>query len=402
MYPIKKLWEICIIERWWSPRPIESFITNDENWINWIKIWDTKNISKYIERTAEKIKPEWVKRSRMVYPWDFILSNSMSFWKPFIMKTTWCIHDWWLVLRTDKNIIDDNLLYLLLGSDLMYLKFSNASSWTTVKNLSIDKVKNIPIPLPPLPTQKLIVQKLDLSFQNINKQIDLIKKNLSSLEELNKSVLEKVFSEWFNEYKLKKIFEIAYVKSWKRLLKWEKVLDKKTDFPYIRVSDFWDNWTIDLSNIKYISEEVYKSISNYIITDEDLYISIAWTIWKTWIIPKELNWANLTENAVRLVYKNKSEIFNNYIYYFTISENFKKQAWLATRAVAMPKLAITRLKEIQIPLPPLPKQKEIVSYLDEVFEKNKELKTKYELQLKQLEELKQSLLKDAFEGRLIS
>lgn len=63
----------------------------------------------------------------------------------------------------------------------------------------------------------------------------------------------------------------------------------------------------------------------------------------------------------------------------------------------MPKLAISRLKEIKIPLPPLQKQKEIVEYLDEVFEKNKELKTKYELQLKELEELKQSLLKDAFE-----
>ena len=61
MYPTKKLWEICEIERWWSPRPIKDFLTDEENWVNWIKIWDTKNSFKYIEKTAEKIKSEWVK-----------------------------------------------------------------------------------------------------------------------------------------------------------------------------------------------------------------------------------------------------------------------------------------------------------------------------------------------------
>ncbi len=349
-------WKNPIIDQW---RGLIAWYSNNDEWVyNWklpvIVYWDHTNIIKYI---------------------DF----------PFIW---WA--DWIKILSFNNNC-DVKYCYYLLET------FKPETQWYR-RHFSF--LKEIDLPLPPLPTQKLIIQKLDSSFENINKQIDLIKTNLSSLEELNKSVLEKVFSEWFNEYKLKKILEIADVKSWKRLPKWEKVLDEKTDYPYIRVSDFWDNWTIDSSNIKYISEKVYKSISNYIITDENLYISIAWTIWKTGIIPKQLNWANLTENAVRLVYKNKSEIFNNYIYYFTISENFKKQAWLATRAVAMPKLAITRLKEIQIPLPPLQKQKEIVSYLDQIFAKNKELKTKYESQLKELEELKQSLLKDAFEGKL--
>ena len=74
---------------------------------------------------------------------------------------------------------------------------------------------------------------------------------------------------------------------------------------------------------------------------------------------------------------------------------------MATRAVAMPKLAISRLKEIQIPIPSLKKQKEIVSYLDQVFEKNKTMKQGFERQIQTLEELKQSLLKDAFEGRLV-
>jgi len=63
----------------------------------------------------------------------------------------------------------------------------------------------------------------------------------------------------------------------------------------------------------------------------------------------------------------------------------------------MPKLAITRLKQIKLPLSPLEKQKEIVAQLDQVFEKNKALKDSYEKKLKDLEEMKQSLLKEAFE-----
>lgn len=108
------LGEIYIIERGGSPRPIEDYLTNDENGINWIKIGDTKDAVKYIYKTKEKIRPEGVSKSRMVYEGDFILSNSMSFGKPFIMKTSGCIHDGWLVIR--KNEININFLYYCLSS----------------------------------------------------------------------------------------------------------------------------------------------------------------------------------------------------------------------------------------------------------------------------------------------
>ena len=98
-WKIKSMGEIFTIERGGSPRPIEEFITNDVNGINWIKIGDTKGVVKYIHHTKEKIKPEGAIRSRMVFEDDFLLSNSMSFGKPFIMKTKGCIHDGWLVIR---------------------------------------------------------------------------------------------------------------------------------------------------------------------------------------------------------------------------------------------------------------------------------------------------------------
>ncbi len=195
-----------------------------------------------------------------------------------------------------------------------------------------------------------------------------------------------------------KLWEIANIKSWKRLPKWNFVQDKKTEYPYIRVSDFWDNWTVDISTVKYITKEIYEQISKYIITDKDLYVSIAWTIWKTWIIPAELNWANLTENAVRLVYNWKYEIDNRYILYFTNSKSFGNQAWLASRAVAMPKLAISRLQNIEIPLPPLETQKAIVAKLDQIFAELDQTKSEIQKNLDNTDELWKSALNQAFHG----
>ncbi|MGC8141115.1 restriction endonuclease subunit S, partial [Salmonella enterica] len=75
-----------------------AFLTDSSDGINWIKIGDTEKNGKYIESTAEKIIPAGVSKSRMVYEGDFLLTNSMSFGRPYILKTRGCIHDGWLVI----------------------------------------------------------------------------------------------------------------------------------------------------------------------------------------------------------------------------------------------------------------------------------------------------------------
>ncbi|KAB0579885.1 hypothetical protein FVD15_01685 [Campylobacter volucris] len=197
----------------------------------------------------------------------------------------------------------------------------------------------------------------------------------------------------------KSLEDIANIKGGKRLPKDEKLLDYKTPFPYIRVSDFQDDGTIDLHNVKFINEKTYNILSNYQIDNTNLYISIAGTIGKSGIIPKSLNGAILTENAIKLEYKNYN-IYNKFMYYFTTSSCFKNQAIESTRIVAQPKLAISRLKTIQIPIPPLQEQEQIASYLDELSLNIKDLKQNYQTQIKNLQELKKSLLDKAFKGRL--
>ena len=169
-----KLNELADIARGGSPRPIEAFITDSPDGINWIKIGDTSPDSKYIVSAKEKIISEGKKHSRYVHSGDFLLTNSMSFGRPYILKIDGCIHDGWLVFGDIKKCILQDYLYLALSSDYIYNAFSLIAAGSTVKNLKSETVKQTLLPLPPLAEQRLIVEKIENMFA----QLDQIALNL--------------------------------------------------------------------------------------------------------------------------------------------------------------------------------------------------------------------------------
>ena len=168
-----RLNDIANIERGGSPRPIADFLTKNQDGVNWIKIGDTKKGDKYIESAKEKIIPEGVKYSRFVHAGDFLLTNSMSFGRPYILKINGCIHDGWLVFSNILSCISSEYLYYLLSSSFIYNAFTLSAAGSTVKNLNIDRVKEVFFPLPPLAEQKRIVEKIEVIF----KQADIIEEN---------------------------------------------------------------------------------------------------------------------------------------------------------------------------------------------------------------------------------
>lgn len=188
-WEVVELGKILDISRGGSPRPIQEYLTDSPNGINWIKIGDTKNTSKYIYETKEKIKLEGVKKSRLVKEGDFILSNSMSFGRPYIMKTTGCIHDGWLLLRIKNEKITQDYLYYILSSDLIYTKFKNSATGSSVNNLNIDLVKKISIPLPPITIQENIVNV-------IMKEEKLIDSNNKLIEIFENKIQDKITEVW--------------------------------------------------------------------------------------------------------------------------------------------------------------------------------------------------------------
>ena len=149
------------VARGGSPRPIKAFLTEDMNGINWIKIGDTEIGGKYIYHVKEKIKPEGLKKSRFVKSGDLLLTNSMSYGRPYILKTDGCIHDGWLVLSPFVYSLNKEFFYYLISSQYVKREFTKTAVGAVVKNLNKNKVKAIIIPLPPLAEQKRIVAKLD-------------------------------------------------------------------------------------------------------------------------------------------------------------------------------------------------------------------------------------------------
>lgn len=193
-WPERRLGDVCEIARGGSPRPIKAFLTNASDGVNWVKIGDASASSKYIYRTREKIKPTGVSRSRLVHSGDFLLSNSMSFGRPYIMRTSGCIHDGWLVLSKYEDSFDQDFLYLLLGSHFMYQQFDRLAAGSTVRNLNIELASRVSVPVPPLATQKQIARELEAIQDEVSHLESLYTRKVAALDELKQSLLQRAFS----------------------------------------------------------------------------------------------------------------------------------------------------------------------------------------------------------------
>ena len=171
-----RLGDINNIARGGSPRPIKDYLTNDKNGINWIKIGDTTRKGKYIDSVKEKIRPEGMKKSRFVHKGDFLLTNSMSFGRPYILNVDGCIHDGWLVISPIGEVYTSDFLYHLLSSSFAFEQFTNVASGGVVTNLNSDKVADTIFPVPPLAEQQRIVAKIEKLFE----QLDYIENSLEA------------------------------------------------------------------------------------------------------------------------------------------------------------------------------------------------------------------------------
>ena len=134
---IKRLKNLSVVIRGGSPRPIEDYLSPDDNGYNWIRIGDSKKGSKYIDSTERKIIPDGLKKSRFVKKGSLILSNSMSFGQPYILKIDGCIHDGWVALS--DIIIHKEFMYYFLISESARSQFQYKVAGGVVQNLNIDK-----------------------------------------------------------------------------------------------------------------------------------------------------------------------------------------------------------------------------------------------------------------------
>lgn len=175
-WEVVNLDEVAKIVRGGSPRPIENFLTLSPTGVNWIKIGDVSVGAKYISSTDEKISPYGVAYSREVSEGDFLLSNSMSFGRPYILKISGCIHDGWLAIQKYHQVFDTDFLYYLLSSETTLRQYQTLAAGSTVLNLNKEIVKSICVFVPPKAEQTAIAKVLSDMDALIEAQEQLIAK----------------------------------------------------------------------------------------------------------------------------------------------------------------------------------------------------------------------------------
>lgn len=195
-----RLDEVFDISRGGSPRPIKDFITESNEGYNWIKIGDTKNVDKYIYSTKQKIKKEGLKKSVLVQEDDFILSNSMSFGKPYIMKTEGCIHDGWLLMRRKSKDLSIDYMYYLLSSDVIKSQFKNKAAGSTVQNLNIKLVSTVKALIPSYKQQ----QKIADILSTVDAKIAIIDQQVTEIQELKKGLMQRLLTKGIGHTEFKK------------------------------------------------------------------------------------------------------------------------------------------------------------------------------------------------------
>ncbi len=394
-WQIKKLSEICeIYAGQGAPQGDENYCTQGTPFIKAGNLEaltsgeSESNIQQVSEDVAKSHKLVKYKKGSVVFA-----KSGMSCMKGYIYTLQGdCYVVSHLAILTPKQIESSFLNYCLQVYKPCSLAKEAAFPSITLKELSLFE-----IPVPSFSEQQRIVALLDAEFAKIDVLKANAEKNLQNAKDLFQAALKKEL-EPKEGWKTKRIEEIAEIKGGKRVPKGYKLITERTTHPYIRVSDFNDNGSVDLGDIHYIEDWVYKEIQRYTISFKDVYISIAGTIGKSGIIPKELEGANLTENACKLVLN--QGLYNRYVYYCTINDPFKSQIVKLTMQAAQPKLALTRLATATISIPSLEDQQSIVARLDTLNEKCKTLQANYEKTLTLCDDLKQSLLRKAFNGEI--
>lgn len=183
--------ELASICRGASPRPISNFITNNDGGENWIKIGDVGENDIYITHTAEKITKAGADKSRRVKPGDFILSNSMSFGRPYILGIDGCVHDGWLIISDYQSTFEPLFFYQLLRSDDVQSQFDGSANGACVRNLNSDLVKKVKVMTPPLELQKQFVK----FFIQIDRSKYILQESIRKLEQ----VYKKIFGKFLNK-----------------------------------------------------------------------------------------------------------------------------------------------------------------------------------------------------------
>jgi type I restriction enzyme S subunit len=392
-WPTVRLGDVFEIARGGSPRPIDDFISDAADAMPWISIRDASEGSKYIVKTRQRIRVEGVSRSRIVNPGDFLLTNSMSFGRPYISKIRGCIHDGWLVLSGSGDVVDHDFFYHLLSSDLVFRQFSRLAAGAVVKNLNIDLVKGVKVPLPPLSEQRRIAGILDRADAIRRKR----KEAIALTEELRHSAFLEMFGDPVTnpkDWPMKTLGDLAETAS--GVTKGKRYENQAMmTVPYMRVANVQDGHLI-LDEIKTItvSEEDGR---RYQLKKGDVLLTEGGD-------PDKLGRGTVWQGEIPVcIHQNHifrvrpgSQLRSEYLSAIVGSERGKRYFLRAAKqTTGIATINMTQLKAFPVLLPPVSIQDCYEKFVSRVTETRRKLMKRHQL----VDELFNSLVVRAFSGQ---
>jgi type I restriction enzyme M protein len=366
-WPMVKLGDVCEIERGASPRPIQKYITDDKNGINWIKIGDGSSNSMYITKTEEKITKDGAEKSRYVKADDFILSNSMSFGHPYILKIDGCIHDGWLALRNISNSLNKEYLYYLLSSEEIYKQFSQLATGGVVNNLNSNLVRNISIPLPSIVFQHEIVTEIE-GYQKIIDGARQVADNWRPQIEVDP------------DWPMVKLGEVCEIKSGGTPTTAERENYDNGSIPWLK-SEVCKNEIINIVSTYITKKGLNNSSAKMLKQKSTLIALVGATIGKTGFITFEA----ATNQNVAGLYPNDVEILSELFLFYSVQGLYDYFMRLGDGNFKMANISF--IKSLEISLPSLEIQKEIVTKIEDerkIIDGCRELMVRYEEKIKRV------------------
>ena len=362
----RKFSDLVQIERGGSPRPIDDFITDSPDGLNWVKIGDAPAQGNHITKTADKIRPEGLSKTREVHPGDLILSNSMSFGKPYIMGIDGCIHDGWLLIRNTYNIFDLTFLCHLLGTPQMLNQYRSLAAGSTVNNLNKELVGNTVVTIPKIDEQRILGQYLE-QFDHL---ITLHQRKHDKLTNVKKSMLEKMFPK--NGSNVPEIRFKGFTEAWEQRKLGEiygsignAFVGTATPY-YVEQGHFY----LESNNVKdgqlnhnseiFINDEFYEKQKDKWLHTGDMVMVQSGHVGHAAVIPEELD--NTAAHAL-IMFRNPEEKIEPYFLNYEYQTNkTKKKIENITTGNTIKHILASDMQKFVVDVPKYEEQKVIADY----------------------------------------
>ncbi|HEB9335916.1 TPA: restriction endonuclease subunit S [Campylobacter coli] len=404
-WEVKKLGDIAEISSGGTPSRNKKEYW-DNGTIPWVKIKDIKE--KFISTTEEFITEDGLKNSsaKLFKKGTLLYSIFATLGEVAILDIDATTNQAIAGINIKENNI--NSLYLMYFLRSIKDEICNKGRGVAQNNLNLSILKQIEIPLPPLKEQERIVGILDESFAKIDESIKILEQDLLNLDELMQSALQKAFNPLKDNakenYKLPQGWEWKSLGEISNLIQNGFAASKNNEIPsgyvHLRTHNISTDGNLNFDTLIKIKREFIKEKQSFIEKNDILFNNTNSTelVGKTALVTQNYNYAfsnHLTKIKLKNQYNSKLVVF-----YFVLLLKNKYFEKICHQWIGQSGINIDKLKKIQIPLPPLKEQEQIASHLDELSSHVKNLKQNYQAQIKDLQELKNSLLDKAFKGNL--